>query len=364
MEQSAAGQHDVQTPPNPPSRPPLQSRTTALISTGLIAAVVLAAIFGFNLLANRLSQRGAQTSQTGGQTSQTASDQGVLLGGAPTPDFTLQDQTGATVTLASLKGRPTVFTFFDSVCPHTDCSLMAQYINFTAQAAGAGAGQVNWVALSLNPWHDTSQSAATFLKNQNMRPPLRYLLGSQAQLQPLWDAFHMQSILQPNGIVIHTTGVYLLDSQAREQVFMDEGFNPRTLAADITLLLTKGPSAFAGQQGARSANAVTMTHTLDAMQVTLTATPGAYGSYNFTVLLQAGQGIAVPNATVTMDLTMPSMAMAPVHVALTPVQPATTGAYRADGVLSMTGQWSAQVSVTPQGAATPTVTTFIFNATY
>ena len=61
---------------------------------------------------------------------------------------------------------------------------------------------------------------------------------------------------------------------------------------------------------------------------------------------------------------MPSMAMAPVHVALTPVQPATTGAYRADGVLSMTGQWSAQVSVTPQGAATPTVTTFIFNATY
>jgi protein SCO1 len=361
MEQPPDEQNAVQTPPKPSTR---QSRAAGLVSTWLIAAIVLAAIFGFNLLANRLSQRGGQTGLTSGQTSQTSSDQGVLLGGAPTPDFTLHDQTGGTVTLASLKGRPTVFTFFDSVCPHTDCSLMAQYINFTAEAAGASADKVNWVALSLNPWHDTPQSAVTFLKNQNMRPPLRYLLGSQAQLQPLWDAFHMQSILQPNGIVIHTTGVYLLDSQAREQVFMDEGFNPRTMASDITVLLTRGPSGFAGQQGTKSANAITLTHTLDAMQVTLTATPGAFGSYNFTVLLQTAGGVAVPNATVTMDLSMPGMAMVGVHVALAPVQPATTGAYRADGVLSMTGQWSAQVSVTPQGAAASSRTTFNFNATY
>jgi cytochrome oxidase Cu insertion factor (SCO1/SenC/PrrC family) len=343
-------------------------RGAALLSTALIAALILAAIFGFNLLASRLSQSGApaggpaahatQQSQAG------AADQEVLLGGAPAPDFTLQDQTGATATLDSLKGRPTVFTFFDSICPHTDCSLMAQYISVTAQQAGASAGRVNWVALSLNPWHDTRQTVDAFLKAQNVRLSLRYLLGSQAQLQPLWDAFHMQSILQANGIVIHTTGVYLLDSQAREQVFMDEGFDPRTLASDITLLLTKGPSAFTGQQGARSANAVTLTHTINDLQVTLTAAPGSYGSYNFTVLLQNGDGLALPGAAVTLDLTMPSMAMAPVHVALTPVQSVTTGAYRADGVLSMSGQWAAKVSVTVHGATAPSETTFIFTATY
>ena len=100
------------------------------------------------------------------------------------------------------------------------------------------------------------------------------------------------------------------------------------------------------------------------MQVTLTATPGAYGSYNFIVLLQTGSGEAVPNATVSLDLTMPSMAMSPVHVGLNPVQPVTTGAYRADGVLSMTGQWVAKVTVTPQGATAPSVITFAFTATY
>ncbi|HEX9036196.1 MAG TPA: SCO family protein [Ktedonobacterales bacterium] len=341
----------------PPSARPL-------VSTALIVAVGLVAILGFNALSGRLSQNGG-ASLASGAASPTASDQGVLLGGAAAPDFTLQDQTGATVTLASLKGRPTVFTFFDSVCPHTDCSLMAQYINVAAQSAGASANQVNWVALSLNPWHDTQQTASAFLKNQNVRLPLRYLLGSQAQLQPLWDAFHMQSILQSDGIVIHTTGVYLLDSQGHEQVFMDEGFNPRTLARDITLLLRDGASAFAGQQGAQSAHATTLTHGVNGMLVTLTATPGSYGSYNFSVVVESADGAAaIPNLTVTLDLAMPSMAMTPIHVALKPVQPASTGAYRADGVLSMKGTWAAQVTISRPGATASSMTTFIFDATY
>jgi protein SCO1/2 len=336
-----------------------------IISTGLIAIVALCAIVGFNALASHLSQPNGQSGQPGGTTSSTTSEQGVLLGGAPAPNFSLIDQSGATVTLASLKGRPTVLTFFDSLCPHTDCSLMAQYINFTARDAGASASAVNWVAISLNPWHDTPQSVDTFLKNQNMKPDLRYLLGTQEQLQPVWDAFHMQSILQQNGVVIHTTGVYLLDAQTNEQLFMDEGFDPATLGKDITSLLQNGPSAFKGQSGAQSANATTLTHSAGAMQVTLTATPGAYGSYNFTVLLQDGSGVAVPNATVAMDLTMPSMpAMSPVHVTLKAVQPVTTGAYRADGVLSMTGQWDASITIRPQSSTTPAITSFIFSAAY
>jgi hypothetical protein len=220
------------------------------------------------------------------------------------------------------------------------------------------------VAISLNPWHDTAQTASNFLKNQNMKPNLRYLLGTQGQLQPIWDAFHMQSILQANGIVIHTTGVYLLDAQTNEQVFMDEGFDPHTLGADIQAVLKNGPNAFKGQSGAQSANATTLTHSVGSMQVTLTATPGSYGAYNFTVMLQDGSGVAVANATVTMDLSMPAMAMKPLHVTLAPVQPTTTGAYRADGVLSMTGQWDATVTISSPGGGGAQITQFVFNAQY
>ncbi|MGH2501119.1 MAG: SCO family protein, partial [Ktedonobacterales bacterium] len=278
--------------------PAPQPRRTAraIISMAIVVALAAGAIFGFTRLATHFSSPGGAS----GQSSAPGANQGVLLGGDPAPAFTLKDQTGATVTLDSLKGKPTVFTFFDSLCPHTDCSLMAQYINDTAQDMGGDASRVNWVALSLNPWHDTRQSVNAFIATQKLSPQVRYLMGSMSQLQPLWNAFHMQSIEQSNGIVIHTTGVYLLDSQTRELVFLDEGFDPHILSADARLVITKGDEAFAGQQGAQTSSMVTQTHTANTMQVTLTSAPGQYGSYDFTVLLADAGGIAIPNAHVSL----------------------------------------------------------------
>ncbi len=335
-----------------------QRSTRALLMTVVLLAVVVGVIFGVT----RLTNRGA-TSQAG-QQSATNANQGVLLGATPVPAFSLTDQNGATVTLDSLKGRPTVFTFFDSVCPHADCPLIAHYLDLTAQNLGGDAGKVNWVALSLNPWHDTPQTVTAFINNQRLSLHLTYLLGTASQLQPLWDAFHMQSIEQADGVVIHTTGVYLLDSQARELVYMDEGFDPRALGADVRLALTKGDSAFVAQQSAATSNMITEVHTVDGMQVTLTSAPGQYGAFDYTVLLQDQQGKAISNAQVALDLSMPDMKMQPVHEDLQPVMPATTGAYRVTGVLSMKGRWVVQVTITPPGAAQPSVTTFSFDASY
>lgn len=345
----------MQASPPEADAPSPQHSTRAIVLTVVLIAVVVGVIFGVTRLANR----GATT-----QAGQQIANQGVLLGATPAPAFTLTDQNGATVTLDSLKGRPTVFTFFDSVCPHTDCSLIAHYLNVTAQDMGSDANKVNWVALSLNPWHDTPQTATAFISNQHLSPKLTYLLGSANQLQPLWDAFHMQSIEQADGVVIHTTGVFVLDSQARELVYMDEGFDPRALSADIRLALTKGDSAFAGQPVVSTSNAITEVHTVDGMQVTLTSSPGQYGAYDYTVLLQNQQSEAIPNARVSLDLSMPDMAMQPVHEDLQPVAPAAAGSYRATGVLSMKGRWIVHVTITPQGAATPSVTTFSFDANY
>ncbi len=342
----------------------LMRPTRALISTALIVALAAGVVLGFSALANHLSSAKTSGQSSASSSSATSASQGVLLGGTPAPTFSLTDQNGAPVTLDSLKGKPTVFTFFDSVCPHTDCSLMAQYINFTATNMGGDMSKVNWVALSLNPWHDTRQSVKAFISNQQLKPNLIYLMGSVDQLQPLWDAFHMQSIEQSDGIVIHTTGVYVLDNQAHELVFMDEGFDPHALSADIEQVLTKGDSAFTGQQGAQTTNAITQTHSIGNVQVTLTCSPAQYGSYDFTVLLQTASAQAVPNANVSLDLTMPSMVMQPVHVDLQPIAPVTAGAYRATGVLSMAGQWVVNVNVTPRGATQPSVSVFSFTAKY
>ena len=182
--------------------------------------------------------------------------QGTTLGAVPAPTFSLPDQDGKITSLSQFKGHPVVLTFFDSVCPHADCSLMAAYLDSTAQDMGATETKdVAWVALSLNPWHDTPATAKAFISTRHVTMPLHFVLGSLAQMAPLWSAYHMQSLLQPNGVVIHTTGVYLLDQQGRERVFLDEGFDPRMLSNDAHLLLTnpsvanqKATSGTAGSQ--------------------------------------------------------------------------------------------------------------------
>jgi protein SCO1/2 len=296
--------------------------------------------------------------------------QGTDLGGAPAPAFNLPDQNGKIISLSQFKGHPVVLTFFDSVCPHADCSLMAAYLNSTAQDMGtAETKEVDWVALSLNPWHDTQASATAFLSTRHMTMPLHFELGSLAQMAPLWSAYHMQSILQPNGVVIHTTGVYLLDQQGRERVFLDEGFDPHMLSNDVHLLLTNSRIAnersAAGASGSQSAapGYVTLTRTSSAGVLTLIASPGQYGTYGFEVEAWEAQGVPA-EGTASMDLSMTTMNMGVLHVPLSESGDGAPGIYSAHGVLSMEGGWQAIVTVTPGDGSPPIMGTFHFTAAY
>jgi protein SCO1 len=336
-------------------------RSVALWSAAA-AALCLIAAWGAVLVHVGPFASGAATS------GDATSLQGTDLAGTPAPDFYLQDQTGAVVSLGAFRGRPVVLTFFDSVCPHQDCSLMAQYLNWSAQDMGQQeAGKVAWVALSLNPWRDTPQTATAFVNGHQMVMPLHYLLGTLTQMQPLWTGYHMQSILQPDGIVIHTTGVYVLDGTGRERVFLDEGFDPKVLSADLHLLLSK-PDASRTSGVTRAASPATgasvQTQTVGDTVVTLTAVPGAFGSYNFTVSAQTAQAQPIEQASVAIDLTMVDMDMGDYHVAMKPAGPAGPGTYTASGVVSMVGSWKADVQLQLTGASSPVHATFQFTARF
>ncbi len=321
-----------QRPPSAATPFTLTRPARAIISTVVIVAIAAGVMLGFNALTSRFNQPSGQSAQS--------TYQGVMLGGVPAPDFTLKDLTGATVTLASLKGRPTILTFFDSVCPHTECSLMAQYLNITAQDMGADANKVNWVAVSVNPWDDTPKTAEAFLSGHQVKVHMTYLLGSQDQLQPLWDLLHIQSNLDCNNIAIHSTGVYLLDSQTHEQVFMDEGFDPSVLSKDVQRVLRDGANAFGGQQAVQTASAISITHTASALRVMLTAQPGQNGTYDYSVQAEDCAGKPVSDATVTMSLTMPSGAVSPINASLKSAQPVNLGAYSVNGLASKPGEWT------------------------
>ncbi len=62
--------------------------------------------------------------------------------------------------------------------------------------SSAERAQVIWLAISLNPWHDTPITVKTFLTSHGVTVPIHYLLGSVSQLAPVWGNYHIQSVLQ------------------------------------------------------------------------------------------------------------------------------------------------------------------------
>lgn len=333
----------------------------------LIAAVVVlmgASAFVIHAAANPAGHTTSATQRIN-QEAQQAVKEGVDLGSTPAPAFSLLDQNSTAVSLDSLRGHPVVLTFLDSVCPHADCSLMAQYLNWTAKDMGAQSADVRWVAISVDPWHDTPATATAFLQSRQVTMPFHFLLGTLPQLSPLWSAYHMQAVLQSDGVVIHTSGLYVLDAQGRERLYLDEGFDPSALSGYLQVMLKQPGTLPAGTPApAQAAGTVIQTQNVGGDTISLTARPAQYGTYDFIVEVLDGQGTPIQNAAVSISLTMQAMPMAPITVNLGPTNPAVPGAYQAQGVLSMYGQWQANVTVRPAGGGTPIQTTFVFTSTH
>lgn len=198
----------------------------------LVALVVLVALWA---RASAFGARGAGAASTAGTT--------VALSGTnmrlhPAPAFSLHDQNGAPVSLASLHGRVVVLTFLDATCTQ-QCPIMVQYLNQTTQfLTPQQASQVAWVAISVNP-NNTPAQATAFLAKNKAAMRMRFLLGSQAQLQPLWKGYYIDA--QPGlNDVTHTSGAYLIDKQGHELEWLDAGFDPKGLATDLQKVLGSG----------------------------------------------------------------------------------------------------------------------------
>ena len=167
----------------------------------------------------------------------------TLVGGTPLnntppiPAMSLKDQSGALVTAQSLHGRPTVVTFMDMTCTQ-ECPIQAQLLNQTATFMGAQkASQVNWVVVSVNP-ANTPADANDFMQKNKVSIPVKVLMGTQAQLKPVWDAYHIYVQPTPTD-VNHTVALFLIDQSGQQRMVFVDGFDPKALSQDLSALLAK-----------------------------------------------------------------------------------------------------------------------------
>jgi protein SCO1 len=152
-------------------------------------------------------------------------------GARPAPGFDLTDQRGRSVSLASLRGRPLLLTFLDSKCT-TLCPIEGHQLGVVERRLGGR--PVRLIVVSVDP-ADTRQTVATAARKWGWHAHWQWLMGTPAQLAPVWRAYGIG--VQPTATdITHSMAVYVIDGQGDERA----GFLPplaiSRLVSDVRLL--------------------------------------------------------------------------------------------------------------------------------
>lgn len=224
-----------QPQPTAPRKPMRNNAARLRLISRLLVGALVVVVAGV-LISHALLDNSRSTS---------AQLKGTSLDSVVAPNFTLTDQNGHRVSLTDLRGHPVVLTFFYTHCTD-ECPLTASKFQRVLKDSGAQFNDVRWVAVSTDPVGDTAQTATDFVTKHGLTNTLHYLLGTQEELAPIWSDYSVavETTSTPTSMggadkVQHTGGVWLIDAQGHERVYLDAAFNPQTLADDLKLLSGK-----------------------------------------------------------------------------------------------------------------------------
>jgi protein SCO1/2 len=193
----------------------VRSRQLIALTTLVVAALV--ALLAVTLVARRNNAD--------------AFDGSLLPSGVRAPAFNLRDQDGRTVNMAEFRGRPLIVTFLYSHCKDT-CPVEARLINQAVQELGSPSATV--LAFSVDPAHDTPASVQAFLRKERITAPFRWVLGTKAQLQPIWKGY---AVTPQTAEAEHMARIVLIDKQGMQRVgYPFDQTTPGRIAHDMRLL--------------------------------------------------------------------------------------------------------------------------------
>jgi cytochrome oxidase Cu insertion factor (SCO1/SenC/PrrC family) len=158
----------------------------------------------------------------------------------PAPQFTLTDQRGQTVSLASLRGHTVALTFLDPVCT-SDCPLIAQEFRQTDVQLGSAARNVDFVAVVANPIYRSISFTKEFDSQESMNRLSNwyFLTGSVSQLQRVWNSYGvLVSTVGAGAMIAHSDLAFVIDGRGRERdALIDDPGPTQTFASSFTSLL-------------------------------------------------------------------------------------------------------------------------------
>ncbi len=159
--------------------------------------------------------------------------------------FSLTDQNGRQVTLASLRGKVVLLTFLDPVCT-TDCPLIAQEFREADQVLGNRADRVALVAIVANPLYRSTAYTRAFDRQEQLTgvPNWLFLTGSRQQLSSTWHDYYVTAQAEGAGsMVLHPDVAYVIDGSgiARTELNVDPG--PGTASSESSFAVELASAA-------------------------------------------------------------------------------------------------------------------------
>jgi protein SCO1/2 len=156
----------------------------------------------------------------------------------PAPPIDLTDYQGHRVDLAKLKGRPVLVAFLYTHC--TDlCPIVAGKVH-TAYAGLPKGERPVFLAVSVDPAHDSRASAALFDRRHRTTGEIDWLLGSAAELEAVWKAWGVKpehNAKDPEEIE-HNAEIFAVDPQGDIRALYPPSFKPAGLTAGSEVLAT------------------------------------------------------------------------------------------------------------------------------
>ena len=133
-------------------------------------------------------------------------------------EISLRDQDGRPFKLSSLRGKSVFLTFVFTKCPDV-CPLMMQALA-AAKRKLPDPESMEIVAVSVDPKGDTPKAVKTFLRKRLLTGKVTWLVGTRAELRPVWVRYNIlvKSLPETPAIIEHASLIYGIDARGRIRV--------------------------------------------------------------------------------------------------------------------------------------------------
>jgi cytochrome oxidase Cu insertion factor (SCO1/SenC/PrrC family) len=209
--------------PGPWARRRPRRSAVVLAVVAIVGGLAFASLFAFGVTRLTAQTGSSPMRPTGIPASVSTSLAGLMqltpVPPSAAPGFTLTDQSGHQVSLASFRGKTVVLTFMDSHC--TDiCPLVSREFIDANTDLGPAARHVVFIAVNVNPYRRRISDMASYSSAQQLDsiPTWHFVTGSLPSLRAVWNDYQIQ-VQAPsrNADVIHTSLIYFISPQGKER---------------------------------------------------------------------------------------------------------------------------------------------------